>query len=210
MSDSRHRGLREAALRQPELHERILQSAEKLFRTLGYMKVTVGDIAKDLGMSPANIYRFFPSKAQLRESLAERFTHQVEEACELVAKEREGDTASDRLARMIIEYHRMTLDRYITEANVHEILNVALKENWNVVMEHKARILEIFAELIADGVKQGDFKVKDIERASLLVFHAISVFTDPSDVALLFVNDECREVTYMSRFVVGALKSGMI
>lgn len=37
---------------------KILDSAERLFRHYGYAKTTVADIARDLGMSTANIYRF--------------------------------------------------------------------------------------------------------------------------------------------------------
>jgi Bacterial regulatory proteins, tetR family len=36
--------------------------AERLFRQIGYQKTTVGDIAKELRMSLANVYRFFESK----------------------------------------------------------------------------------------------------------------------------------------------------
>ena len=42
-----------------DTRERILEVAERLFRQLGYQKTTVGDIAKELHMSPANVYRFF-------------------------------------------------------------------------------------------------------------------------------------------------------
>ncbi len=41
---------------------RILDAAERLFRHYGYSKTTVADVARDLGMSPANIYRFFASR----------------------------------------------------------------------------------------------------------------------------------------------------
>ena len=40
---------------------RILDAAERLFKHYGYTKTNVADIARDLGMSPANIYRFFSS-----------------------------------------------------------------------------------------------------------------------------------------------------
>ena len=39
--------------------------AEDLFRTVGYHKTTLADIASRLGMSPANIYRFFRSKQEI-------------------------------------------------------------------------------------------------------------------------------------------------
>lgn len=37
---------------------RILEAAERLFRHYGYAKTNVADIARELDMSPANIYRF--------------------------------------------------------------------------------------------------------------------------------------------------------
>ena len=44
---------------EPDTRERILVVAERLFRQIGYQKTTVADIAKELRMSPANVYRFF-------------------------------------------------------------------------------------------------------------------------------------------------------
>ena len=42
--------------------DRIVETAERFFREIGYQKTTVADIAKALRMSPANVYRFFESK----------------------------------------------------------------------------------------------------------------------------------------------------
>ena len=50
----------------------ILATAERLFREIGYLKTTVGDIAKTLKMSPANVYRFFDSKKAIHEGVARR------------------------------------------------------------------------------------------------------------------------------------------
>ena len=36
--------------------------AERLFGEIGFQKTTVVDIARELGMSPANVYRFFRAK----------------------------------------------------------------------------------------------------------------------------------------------------
>ena len=51
-----------------DTQERILVVAERLFREIGYQKTTVADIAKLLRMSPANVYRFFPSKDAIRQA----------------------------------------------------------------------------------------------------------------------------------------------
>ena len=43
-----------------EVRARILEVEEEHFRRVGYHKTSVADIACELGMSPANVYRFFP------------------------------------------------------------------------------------------------------------------------------------------------------
>ena len=56
-----------------ETRKRILDEARGLFRTYGYAKTTVADIAQACGMSPANVYRFFASKAAINDTIC-RFT----------------------------------------------------------------------------------------------------------------------------------------
>ena len=51
---------------------RIIETAEALFRRLGFAKTAVADIAAELGMSPANVYRFFPSKNAIVEAICQR------------------------------------------------------------------------------------------------------------------------------------------
>ena len=60
------------ASRAEETRARIEETAERLFRVMGYQKTAVADIARELGMSPANVYRFFPSKSAINEAIAER------------------------------------------------------------------------------------------------------------------------------------------
>ena len=55
-----------------ETRARILEVAEEHYRRIGYHKTSVADIASELGMSPANVYRFFPSKGAINESICGR------------------------------------------------------------------------------------------------------------------------------------------
>src|SRR5215208_7195024 len=59
--------------RELDVRARIVETAEALFRDIGYQKTTVADIAKALRMSPANVYRFFDSKKSINEAVAERW-----------------------------------------------------------------------------------------------------------------------------------------
>ncbi len=65
---------------EPDTRERILVVAERLFRQIGYQKTTVADIAKELRMSPANVYRFFDSKKSIHEGVCRTLMGEVEDA----------------------------------------------------------------------------------------------------------------------------------
>jgi len=58
---------------------RIMAAAEGLFRRLGFAKTAVADIAGELGMSPANVYRFFPSKNAIVEAICQRCLSELDE-----------------------------------------------------------------------------------------------------------------------------------
>ncbi|MDE4579284.1 helix-turn-helix domain-containing protein (plasmid) [Sinorhizobium meliloti] len=54
------------------MRARIQEVAEEHFRRIGHHKTSVADIASELGMSRANVYRFFPSRDAIKESICRR------------------------------------------------------------------------------------------------------------------------------------------
>jgi AcrR family transcriptional regulator len=65
-----------ARLSPEETRLRIMEVAEEHFRRIGYAKTAVADIAGELGMSPANVYRFFDSKDAIRDAMCHRLLEQ--------------------------------------------------------------------------------------------------------------------------------------
>src|SRR6266478_8990163 len=83
---------------------RILLTAERLFREIGYQKTTVADIAKVLKMSPANVYRFFDSKRAIHEAVARRLMGEVEDAIDVIVAKPASATVRLREVLMTIHY----------------------------------------------------------------------------------------------------------
>src|SRR5262249_48190485 len=134
---------------------RILEAAEEQFRRMGYHKTAVADIARALGMSPANIYRFFPSKAAINEAICEKHFAEVHGILHgIMAEDR---PAAERLERFVIELHRYNKTRCVAERRLHDMVQAGIDENWAAVERHIAAIHEMVAELIADGIKRGEF-----------------------------------------------------
>src|SRR5246127_5354163 len=97
-----------------DTRERILEVAERLFRELGYQKTTVGDIAKALHMSPANVYRFFDSKKSIHEGVARVLMGEVEAAAGAIMAKR--GSAAERMRELIKTVHRMNSERYVGDS----------------------------------------------------------------------------------------------
>ena len=150
--------------RRQDATTRILDTAERLFRHYGYTKTTVSDIARELGMSPANVYRFFPTKAAIHEALADRMVVEREVAALKIA--RLPLSAADRLRMFAVESHKATVATMLDQQKVHEMVSVALEEQWAVIERHLDRMNAILAMIIRDGIRAGEFADRDADQAA--------------------------------------------
>ena len=117
-----------------DTRERILVVAERLFREIGYQKTTVADIAKVLRMSPANVYRFFDSKKSIHEGVARALMGEVEVEAQRIADS--NGPAAPRLRELMKTIHRMNSERYVGDSKLHEMVAIAMEEDWEVCIAH--------------------------------------------------------------------------
>jgi AcrR family transcriptional regulator len=186
-----------------DVRERILTTAERLFREIGYQKTTVADIARDLRMSPANVYRFFDSKKSINAGVAKRLMGEVEQASQKISSGKNG--AVERLRQLLSTIHRMNSDRYVADAKMHDMVAAAMEENWDVCTVHMQCITDTIAAVIADGVASGEFRVTDVNVAANCTCAAMIRFFHPQLIA------DCADkpeptLDQMIDFVIGALR----
>ena len=167
---------------EPDTRERILVEAERLFREIGYQKTTVADIAKVLRMSPANVYRFFDSKKAIHEGVARGLMGGVEDAAQTIATGR-GSTAASRLRELMTTINRMNTERYVVDSKLHEMVEIAMEESWEVCVAHMQRITETIAAVIADGAASGEFEAPDVPLAAMCACTAMMRFFHPQMIA---------------------------
>jgi AcrR family transcriptional regulator len=185
-----------------DTRERILVVAERLFRQLGYQKTTVADIAKELRMSPANVYRFFDSKKAIHEGVARTLMGGVEDAAAAILAK--PGPAAERLRELIITIHRMNSKRYVGDAKLHEMVEIAMEESWEVCMAHIQTITETIGGVIAQGVASGEFEVADLALAANCTCHAMVGYFHPQMIAQS-QNKPAPSVEQMADFVLASL-----
>jgi AcrR family transcriptional regulator len=185
-----------------DTRERILVVAERLFRQIGYQKTTVADIAKELRMSPANVYRFFDSKKAIHEGVARGLMGEVEQAAQTIAAT--GGPASVRLRELMTSIHHMNAERYVGDSKLHEMVEVAMEESWDVCVAHMERITETIGGVIGEGAASGEFDVTDVPLAASCACTAMMRFFHPQMIAQC-ANKPGPSIDEMIDFVIAGL-----
>src|SRR6185295_5070991 len=156
---------------------RIMDTAETLFRRLGFTKTAVADIAAELHMSPANIYRFFDSKSAIVEAICRRCLSEVEEKAWTVARSK--GPASQRMERLILEilaYHKENLT---TEHRVNELVVAAIEHSWDTIRAHKDVMRNVVELVLRDGIEAGEFEPVNPRETAEVIMRSVVVFTNP-------------------------------
>jgi AcrR family transcriptional regulator len=187
-----------------DVRERILVTAERLFREIGYQKTTVADIAKALHMSSANVYRFFDSKKSINVGVARRLMGEVEAESQTIAN-RPGNP-TQRLRELLTTMHRMNADRYVGDAKMHEMVAAAIEEDWDVCRSHADCITQIIGKVIADGIAAGEFRATDPTLAAACACTAMIRFLHPQLIAQC-ADKPIPTLDQMIDFVIGGLRA---
>jgi AcrR family transcriptional regulator len=185
---------------------RIIEAAERLYRQLGFQKTTVSDIARELRMSPANVYRFFATKSEINEAVARQLIGEVEDAAEKIA--RGPGTAAERLRQVIKNNEVMNAERYISDRKLHDMVDVALTEQWSIIDTHIERMGAILVGIIAEGIAAGEFAPGEPEFLARLVQTACIRYCHPRLMVEL-ADDPEPTSDKMVDFCLAALKAGM-
>jgi AcrR family transcriptional regulator len=193
--------------RPEDTRARIIETAEALFRRLGFAKTAVADIAAELDMSPANVYRFFASKNAIVEAICRRCLAELDQRAWAVARSRAP--AVTRMERLFVEIFNYHKDNLITEQRVHDIVLVAMEHNWDAIEAHTEVIRTVIEVIIRDGIESGEFEAVDPHASSGLIKRSMLAFCHPLMVAgCLQEEDEAaveNDVRESARFLLRAI-----
>jgi AcrR family transcriptional regulator len=156
---------------------RIMETAEALFRRLGFAKTTVADIAAELGMSPANVYRFFTSKGAIVEAICKRCLSEVEEKAWKVARSKAS--AAERMERLILEILAYHKENFVSEQRVNELVVAAIEASWDAIRAHKQSMQNVTELILRDGIAAGEFEALEPRETAELIMRSVVAFTHP-------------------------------
>ena len=163
--------------RRDQTRLRILHKADELFHRLGFYKTTVADIARELEMSPANIYKFFSSKEALVQAVAEWNLSLFQEAIGEALKEGKSSSAKLKiLATTIYQFHK---NKFRSDHEMYRLMVAAHDEQWLCVLEFKAFLRCTLTDIIEEGIEAEEFSHLEASIEAEVLFDSLTWIINP-------------------------------
>ncbi|MBK8190064.1 MAG: TetR/AcrR family transcriptional regulator [Vampirovibrionales bacterium] len=161
----------------------ILGAADLLFKTLGYDRTTVEDIAQEAGISKASVYLEFRSKEDILNGVILSFFSQENEKMALVAAQTHL-VAMDALKGMLVEYSR-SLQSRASQQRLASGQNTAafpvMQKLRTPIFHHQmSKIPQIIEGMLRQAADRGEILAqKDYKRLSGFLFITTMMLSAP-------------------------------
>jgi AcrR family transcriptional regulator len=151
--------MRAVAVRE-DIRDLILDAADRLLARYGYKKMTIDDLAREVGVGKGTIYLHFSSKEEVALSRIDRVIERLTVELNSVARSKETPAVRLRQMLMLRVIYRFDSVQHYTESinQVMAAIRPALLERRKHYFEEEARIL---TRVLKEGRQAGDFFFKD-------------------------------------------------
>jgi len=156
---------------------RILAAAKANLRRYGAGKTTVVDIARDLGMSHSNVYRFFRTKVELLDAVVEEWL--LDEELFLADMAGRDEAAGGRMEALWLALLARKRLKHAEDAEFVDLYYRILAERPAAIARYLAASQAAIERIIADGVRAGEFAPLDVPEAARVVRSATLALVDP-------------------------------
>jgi AcrR family transcriptional regulator len=185
--------------------ERILTAAEALLRRHGPAKTTLTDVARELGVSHAALYRYVPGKEALRELVVGRWLHALMPPLEAIVAA--PGAADQRLAAWLRTLTEAKRRKVFEDPEMFAAYHALANEARGVVLAHVGELRTQVARILRDGMDAGVFAPADPAQAAAAVLTATLAFHHPELVRQAGDRDRVGEFEVVLALVIRGLRT---
>jgi AcrR family transcriptional regulator len=187
--------------------DEILDVAERLYDAMGFEKVTVTDVARALGMSPANLYRSFANRQAIDEAVTKRTLAAVEDAAWQVARTAAADPIA-AFRHLCSDIALKMSDILFRSGRASDLCLAATRGHWPPVRDFTDTLHGVIRHVIAEGQRQGVMRADlPLEQTSAAVVSAMVKVWHPVMLDTFGVADLESETAALTQLMLNALQS---
>jgi AcrR family transcriptional regulator len=148
-----------------DIRDLILDAADRLLARYGYRKMTMDDLAQEVGIGKGTIYLHFPSKEEVVLSHVDRIVERLKVELEKIA--RGAGTPAARLRRMLVARVMFRFDsvQHYTES-LSDLLAALRPGLLARRRRHFEEESEVHSEVLREGRRAGEFSLREPRSAA--------------------------------------------
>jgi AcrR family transcriptional regulator len=154
-----------------EVRDAILDATDRLLARYGYRKMTIEDLAREVGIGKGSVYLHFASKEEVVLSHVDRIVERLKDRLRAVA----GSDA-DAAIRLRLMLLARVLYRFDSVQHYTQSLDDLLAALRPRLLTRRARYFDeeaqIFAEVLSEGRDAGEFEFGDALTTAYALLHA--------------------------------------
>jgi AcrR family transcriptional regulator len=167
-----------------QLKDKAINCAIAQMEQVGFNRVTLSDIAKDLGVSHAALYSHFADKAALFDAVGERWLTKFDlEQDSLCVESKSGD-ALKRLIKWFVQLHRMKVQKVKDEPELFKAFNNSTQNEKPFVQKHIGTMRRQLSTIVGQAIDSGLIKAQNVDIVVTLLFESTIGFHHPALVAI--------------------------
>jgi AcrR family transcriptional regulator len=157
--------------RREDIRDLILDATDFLLAHFGYKKMTMEDVAKQVGIGKGTVYLHFPSKQELVLAHIDRIVERVLVTIREIAGS--SETADRRIRRMLVS---RVLVRFGSVVHYSHSLSDLLSQVRTDLLARRKAYFEkeaaVFEEVLREGVRDGALECADPRTTSFVLIEA--------------------------------------
>ncbi|MFD2131502.1 TetR/AcrR family transcriptional regulator [Pseudogracilibacillus auburnensis] len=138
-----------------ERRKEILDVAEKLFSTKGYVHTTINDILKTIGIAKGTFYYHFQSKEAVMDAIVERFIEEGVKVAEQIAANPDLN-AQEKIFQIIMAQNPEAGRKEKMIEELHQVNNAEMHQK--SLVETIVQLTPILTKVIEQGIEEGVFR----------------------------------------------------
>lgn len=179
------------------IHRKIIDAARVRIGHYGYCKTTMAELAADCGMSPGNLYRYFPGKLDIAAEIARGAFDETLESLRAVVR-KAGLSAQQRVRDFLFTELHVTYEQLHSDMKIHDLAEIIKRERPETANENLAKGRALLSEILSTGNAAGEFEIADVVSTAEMIQCATMKYRYPqlfSQLSLPELEHELEGVT---------------
>ena len=155
-------------------YDDLLDAATQLFARLGYERTTVRLIADEMGIESGSLYSHISSKEQVLRDIVGRTANAFFDRAEAALAAAESESAEARLRALCRAHMRVVHEREDAVRVYYDEWRKLQGEYHDEIVALRDRYEGMFAGVVRDGIKSGEFTRQEVRWVVLAVLSALN------------------------------------